>query len=912
MLNISVCLICGGIALTLAAIVTLQVFLGTDTAGKMMRGRVNQNIPGRVAWDKQSVSIFRGEVGIQGLQILDPGDRQAVAVKYISADISLTDLLFGRVVIETVRIRKPDIFLTINADGRLNLAAALISPDAETGPEPSPETGSYPRNVIIRDLFLEAGRFEFRTPAPAPEQGEAINRVLFEDIGIALSGADLNRRSGRLRLAIRDGRVAAGDMDIPLAGFSLEAGLAKGRVDPLSMEFRSAGSRVELSGALADVFDKPRMADIQLAISAELSEIRKMLAINTDLSGELRIQAAADGDPANPEVSLDLDYGGGRLAGIEVASAAVKARMRDRQVDIGRLDTALADGKITSSGSIDLKSAFADGFMAAPADMESIAYQLDLRADSARLAAIPGLAGFAGMISGDVSLAGSGISPDTLAAQITADLRAQGFSLPGKTPPPMDVLAGTRAKLSGGRVTIDGLKLDARDLNIQATGTCDIFENRLNLDTTATVADPREMAEQFGISGVSGKSANLKARISGPAQRPEVSADLQARGLGFQDVRIGDLDAGLTFSGGRLALHSLKLSNNDSAFVLSGGIRVFDEKTGKPLADPDLDLEIADSTIFLGDFFQHRSGRVKIFGNIGGSARNLQGGIFVSGRDIDTGFQPIPAASLEARLDGRRIHIEPLVIALAPDQSLRVRGWVSPDLDYSLAADSDPIALSGLTMLDDTGLEGRVTVSAQGEGSFQDPQMQARIRVEQLLSGRQTLPEAEITAVLRGRKVRAQVLTPVTADLAYDLAGNDFSIKAEMSETDLAPYLALAGYPEFSGEITGILRAGGNALDLENIQAHLGLSRLQVLHDDLEIAGARNFSASLENGKINIPQNRINLLEQGFLEIRGSGSLDRSFDITASGDFPARIAEKLVPAAVVSSEGRVLLTARVS
>ncbi|MFP3981089.1 MAG: translocation/assembly module TamB domain-containing protein [Desulfobacterales bacterium] len=907
-MKISAWAVCGAIALTLAAILGLQIFLGTGTAGKMIRERVNPMIPGRITWEKQSVSIFRGEIRIRGLQILEPGGRQAAAAKDISADIGLTDLVFGRVVIETARIRDPDIFLTLNADGRLNLAAALVFPGKQTDPAPAPETGKTPWNVIIRDFSLEGGRFLFRTPDP--EQGQATTRVLLEDIGITLSGANLNQRSGRLRLSIRDGRVAASDMDIPVAGFSLEAGLAKGRVDPLNMEFRSAGSRVELSGAVADVFDKPRMADIQLAISAELSEIRKMLAIETELAGELRVQAAADGDPENPDVSLDLDYGGGRLAGIEVSSAAAEARMQDRRIDIRRLDTALADGKIASSGSIDLKSAFADGILAAPADPESMAYQLDLRAESARLSVIPGMADFSGRVSGDISLAGSGITPETLAAQITADLRAQGFSLPGSPLPPMDLQADTRAKLSGGRVTIDGLDMDARDYNVHATGTYDIFENRLDLDTAASVADLGQMAEQFGISGVSGKTTNLKARISGPAQRPEVSADLQARNMGFQDVQIGDLDAGITFSGGSLALHSLELSNNESVFALSGSIRVFDEKTGKPLSDPALDLELADSTLFLQDFLPEIAGRMAISGNINGSVKNPQGGVSINGQDIETGVQPIPAASLEARIDGRRIHLEPLAVTLAPDQSLRVNGWVSTDLDYSLAADSDPISLSGLKMLEDTGLEGLAEVSAQGDGSFQDPQMQARMRVEQISSGGQALPDAEITAGMQGRKVQAQVLAPIAADLSYDLGGNDFSVKAEMSETELAPFFALAGYRELTGEITGILRAGGNAIDPENIQAHLELSRLLVLHDEMELASARNFSASLENGEIDVPQNRINLLEQGFLEIRGGGSLDREIDITASGVFPARIAQKLVPG-LDSPEGQVLLNARV-
>ncbi|MBS3731336.1 MAG: hypothetical protein KGY42_00390, partial [Desulfobacterales bacterium] len=351
--------LCGTFLLALAAIVGLQVFLGTDTAGKMIRDRVNPTIPGRITWEGQSVSIFRGQVRIQGLQILEPGGRQAVAAKSIAADIGLADLVFDRVVIQTAEIRSPEIFLAINADGRLNVAAALVSSDAEPGPEKPPETGKTPWNVIIRDFSLDAGRFSFRHPAP--DQGQAKTRVLLEDIGITLSGADLEQRSGRLRISIRDGRVAAPDVAMPVDGFSLAAELARNRVDPLNMELRSAGSRVELSGAVADVFHKPRMANIQLAISAELSEIRKMLAIDTELTGELRVRVAADGVPANPDVSLDLDYGGGRLAGIEISNATVKARMQDRKVNIRRLEAALADGRITSSGAVDLQTAFADG-----------------------------------------------------------------------------------------------------------------------------------------------------------------------------------------------------------------------------------------------------------------------------------------------------------------------------------------------------------------------------------------------------------------------------------------------------------------------------------------------------------------------------------------------------------------------
>lgn len=855
------------IVVALAALAGLQVFLGTDTAGGMIRSRINSRIPGHVHWKKQRVSVFKGRVRLEGLAILDTEKHPLITVESLFADFGLTELLSGAVIVENARIQKPEADLAVDRHGRVNVAGVFSAPGKEAGPfraaRPAPDF-----NVRINRLELDRGSLSLETGS-----GDRLN---LEDIGILLEDADMARKAGKLRLSVQDGHVSVPGAKLPLGPVSLEAALDGDRIDPFRLELQAAGAHLAVSGTVADVFGNP-LPDIRLALSAELSKIGSILDMDTE------------------------------LAGLKAGKITVQARIRDKKAVIERLAAALAGGTIQCTGTIDLQQAFANGFAAPPAAIEALSYRLDITAQDLRLSQFPGAAPVSGELSGRLALEGAGIFPGALALRADAELRARRISpTPQISLPDLRILANTEFKDS--RLRIGKLTIDAPEFRVQADGTYDLSKNRVSLDASADIPDPARVAGLAGITGIRGEAAHLQAHVSGPVLRPAAKARLHAGNLRLRDVRLGDIHADIAFSNGRLEFDPFRISNRESGIRVSGSIGLLDGQTGRLASDPALELAVESRELFLQDFLPAVRGRAWLSGSITGSVKNPRGGLNVHVRDLQTGVQPVAAVDLEARIRGRRIYMEPLEIQLARAQGLAAHGWISLDRKYDLQITSDPVRLAKLKMLENTGIDGKLEISARGAGSFGAPQMEAGIRVSGLAVEGRALPDIIAGAKLRDTGIRLEITEPFSVNARYDLSAHDFSAKARMAGTELSPFFQLAGLQGFTGKILGSLEAEGNARRIRNTRAHLTVSRLDLAYRGYEIASARDLAAFLENGEIRLPGNRITLLQQGTLDIRASGNLEREMDIRARCELPAAVAEGLSPE-IHSLQGRVNLLA---
>lgn len=828
------------LVLLLAVFSGIQVFVNTDTAGRMLRERINPAIAGHVSWQTQHVSILKGQVRILGLKVLDAEENTILTTRSLFADISITDLFSGRITVEAVRIQKPETFPAVDRQGRLNLIEAFAGREnsGDTIPN-SNEFGmvSPELNLRINKLVLEEGSFSFQLQGSEP--GKAGPRARLKDIGITIADVELADKAGKLSLTAGGGHINTYRMDIPITHISMQVVLDKGRIDPLKLEISVPDSRLAISGSVSDIFDSP-LLDIKMELSAELSELRRMLGLDTELSGAINLKAAASGRPEDPEVSLSLDYNGGRLAGMEIGKAAGQIRIKDRKAVVRRMDAALAGGSIESSGTIDLQQVFPDGFTAPPADFDSVSYKFDLAAAKLRLSEIPGIPPVSGNLSGNLNLEGSGISPGTARAGVNAEIRTDDIAA-AESIDPLDLRVLVRADLSGQRLGLDTLGIDGTGFNLKAAGEYDIAENAINMETSVKVADLAEFAASLGIPGVRGDAAELQATISGPVLQPLISANIRARNPGFRDAAAGGLSA-------------------------------------------DLDLTA-------------------------GSLKNLRGGVTAEITQVETGVQKLSGVYLKSRIDGGKIYLEPLEISLVPGQALQARGRVSPDGNYELAVTSDTIELTKLKMLEHTELTGRVKISAEGAGSINSPEMDANLRFSALTAGGKEIPDTIVNAYLRGSAVRVAVEDPFSIHTEYDLVKHDFSVTAKLPETELAPFFQLAGLQDFTGQVRGRLEAEGNTGRIKNTRAHLTVSALRLMFQGDEIAFAENLTASMENGEILMPGSRISVLKQGYIDIQGTGNLEREIDITAQGVFPAKLGESMAAGEIHSVKGELLLSA---
>ncbi|MBW2165091.1 MAG: translocation/assembly module TamB domain-containing protein, partial [Deltaproteobacteria bacterium] len=128
-----------------------------------------------------------------------------------------------------------------------------------------------------------------------------------------------------------------------------------------------------------------------------------------------------------------------------------------------------------------------------------------------------------------------------------------------------------------------------------------------------------------------------------------------------------------------------------------------------------------------------------------------------------------------------------------------------------------------------------------------------------------------------------------TLDAAYHLQTQAFSVSAGFDNTNFTPYLKILGQSKLNGFMTGKIQVNGNAKTLDQVKGSADISRIEIFSNQTELIRSRDFKAFLKDGEISIPGVRLNLLEQGVMEIKGNGTLNGDLDIKAHGTIPLEI-----------------------
>ena len=906
-LNVLLILTGALLGLLLGIIIGIQLFLGTGSAGRMIQERLNAAIPGEIHWESQRISLLQGQAEIRKLSILTAENKPIILAESLLIDIGLIDLFTGAIIIQTVQLERPDIFLETDDRGQLNLIRAFVRPAEESVLQPEAETAGLPFNIEINELKLTQGNFSLQLP-DRESQTETWS-IDIEATGLEVSGDNLSRTTGLLELSIDTGHVAVAGIATILQKFHLSAGLANDRLEPLYLDIQTPESRLSLTGSVADLFTQPQFA-LHLDVFSELSEIQQLFHLESDLAGPVFLQMTASGVIDNPDISMQLHYGKGRLLGKRVKKIALHCRMQNRQVTINQFVAALDAVNLNVTGSIDLQPVFPHGFLTSPIHLDAITYALDFKNSVTRIRALPGVdQRFSGEIVSHLHLEGRGISTKDLTASVAADIQGRQIAVKNLLQP-LDMHISVQADLDDGFATLDQSFLEISGTRVTFAGKYDVQQNSIQMQANTEILSLEKFLQPLPIAGISGQAA-LQVNISGPVKAPAIKAGISGQHLGYQNITVGSLIADVDFEDGRLRIQSLELKKNQSKFSLFGHVDLFDSQSRQLLTEPVVNMELPESHLYLEDFVPGLSGEMKLSGYIDGSLKNMKGELVIDGRDLDTGIQIVPAFHLESRIDGQRILFAPLSVTLAPEEYLHAEGWVALDQTYNLRVISDGLKLSTLEILEDTDLGGQVEISASGAGHFNAPEMDGHLHFTMLNIGDKPLPEMKVRINLRDNLIRAIIDHPVSITTRLDLTDLNFFVNAELSDTQMAPYFQLIGCRNLTGRISGSLEAAGNVGNPAAMRANLAISNFSVLHDNNELLCASNITAALKNGEITLPGSRIKLLQEGHVNIQGSGSLDQELNVTVEGRIPVKIISGIV-AGIEAPNGIITFKTRLS
>ena len=359
-----------------ALVAGVLAYFHTQHGQRLILAKVNGMIPGTISCDKLRYSLLKGRLELVNAVVKDPSGNNVAGFDRFSIDLSWIPLLRRNLLVSALVLEKPWANIQVDGEGEMNLLRAFSRPKSE---ETEPETGEapvIPFNFVIQSLKVIQGRLRYKADRENVQ-------VVMQDVNVE-ANANLSKRSGNLTLQTAEARLESPGISTELDQMRLEATLKEGNIDPIGLHLSTGKSNVRVAGNVRNIFRKPD-ADLVVNLAVSLAEIQRSLQLEPPLTGEVRGRLAARGTLDNPEMTFDLDYGGGNISGIRINGMVLNCSMRDRLVLLDRLQATAASGELSVRGKADLRNAFPHGFFGPKRDVEAISYELFLEQKGMKL-----------------------------------------------------------------------------------------------------------------------------------------------------------------------------------------------------------------------------------------------------------------------------------------------------------------------------------------------------------------------------------------------------------------------------------------------------------------------------------------------------------------------------------------------
>ena len=751
--------------LGLSLIVGGTLILNTDRALELALKRLNAGIPGTVALTRHEISMLDSRLELNELVVTGPANEKLFGFDHLIVDWSWAALLKREIRLERVAVQNPWALLEMDAKNGLNLLQAFPSAPDQAKTPPSETFTILPIfNLVIQDLALEEGRVSFTRVAR--DIRFQVNQIHLDARG------NLAQQSGELALTSGLIHVDTPRITTALKDFRLQAGLRDGQVTPFSLAVQTPASSMVVSGTADNIFTEP-LFDLTLKMVTDLDEAQQMLKLAAPYTGQLKADLKLTGPLNNPDASIDLNYGGGQLAGVPITKIEMGAVLRDRIIDLVNTEASLAQGRVTLKGKMNLKPAYGNGFFSPSPDLNAANYKFQGIVEGIHPAQLA--SGLTGILDSHISIEGRGLNSETMeaSAQLTGQLTGQIGDLTGPAPDkPVTLNLSAGMDLSDQVVHLQKLSATIDTLSLQAKGTYTLPAQTLDAHLSLNAPDFKELAEPlaaFGIEGLTG-SLDFTCQAQGNLRQPEMHMQLNSEDLGFADYRVGRLQLTAEIDkGGNLTVSRLDLENQGS--TLSGTARV-------ALFDADFNLnsrrmleaELAFKDIKPGHFMTGEAVQGIYHGHLtlGGSLLNPSADVSLSGEEIT--FRDLRLGNLQARLGfaDKQLRIEKLRLTNR-DSGLSLRGRASLFAVDSFAPLANPEfnleVVDGKIHLRDfsDALKGQILLVGTLGGSLHAPEGKVDLKAGDLDLWGQKLSGIELHATANGKRVQIDPLEIVIA-----------------------------------------------------------------------------------------------------------------------------------------------------
>ena len=466
-----------------------------------------------------------------------------------------------------------------------------------------------------------------------------------------------------------------------------------------------------------------------------------------------------------------------------------------------------------------------------------------------------------------------------------------------------------------GRLVLETLRIDNKGSFLQAEGDIQLFAAPFKLDPEmplrARFAFSNVEYEDFFSSAFPGidirGSLGGEVILGGTGRALEARADLFAKGIGVEQLRLGDVSGQARFFDGNLLLDTLRLTNRRTDVNASGEIRLLRKGAWQPVDDSVFKLALADGHIFLEDFSKELSGELRIDADLAGRLKAPRGRLTLKGNDLNVGVQKIEALALAMQAGDHQVSIEYLDIVMPGGGNVKGEGRVGHDQSYQFSLQTHDLPIESIDWVREIKtIGGQLNIDIQGAGVLYRPEINGKAEWKNIRVRGETIEDLRLRFGLKDNRIFLEGQQTFDLSAGYDLTSRAFLVDLVMDKTRLAPWFSIAGRPELGGRISGSVRAEGTADDLRKTRAAIDVQNLDLVFKGDRFTGTKDLKGTFNNGYFSIPKFYMDLMDQGSLAIEASGDISGEVDLTAEGEIPLKTAHMLVPDLPVL-EGNLLL-----
>ncbi len=361
--------------------------------------------------------------------------------------------------------------------------------------------------------------------------------------------------------------------------------------------------------------------------------------------------------------------------------------------------------------------------------------------------------------------------------------------------------------------------------------------------------------------------ASFQGIVRGSTIAPDLTGNLTAQNLEYNGTRWTSLQTGVELSPAQATLTNIRVQSADRGQIAgSASIGLHDWSFTRQSA---IQLELNASQLNVATLAKLTGQQMPITGtlnasaHIHGQANNPTGNGTLS--LIDASAYDEPISSLKVDFNGSGNKVEATLAVQSPSGSIQGRVSAEPqDRTFTAKIDSSGIDLTKLQAVKTRGIDvtGLVAIQASGQGTFDNPSIDANLQIPKLVAGGQ---------VFSGTDLRAHLANHVAnADLAASIVNASLHGKAQVNLTGdyladasfdtqplpLEPFLAAYAPEEASGvsgqaEIHAQLH--GPLKNKNQLEAHVSLPLLKLAYgNSIQLAAASPIKADYQNGLINL------------------------------------------------------------